>query len=367
MSRGILLAMVLASSVGCSTLADHSADTLLQPVRAVFLAPYAAQVDAHELVTRFEYDAVVVGVSSAAKVREFGIGGHYWPELMKDSEEIFADIRRALGTDWEVVVMCNTPPWSSYPEDIRRSILTGVAAGKALVIGSVQQLEQDLANGSGPLPKKSEMDLGRFPFDSAKDGSVLAYNCGRGRVVAFPVANDARLGYLLSGSPLQSEYEYSVLRAGWVLARAARPASHDRIASIKGEAGRLAVVLEPATLAKGVRLAVAVHRHDDYESVLARDISPRHGETTELPLPQFPTGEYLAEVRLFDADGAILDWDAVFFTVEGPIKIQQFAGAFQAPKRFERRIEDRFQIGQQIRHNPFRFREGPKNTVSIWR
>jgi len=317
------LAVSLIGMCGSAISGEHVPARLSRPLRAVFLASYAAQVDAHLLMRRFDIEGKVIGVSQAGNAASFGYSGFYWPELMKAAEELLAEVRDALATDWEVAAVSDVPPWSAYPEDIRRAILSAVAAGRALVVRTVEPLKQDLDTFDLPPLEKSKMDLARFPFQSSDGGRIAAYSLGRGRVVEFRVRQDARFGYLLSPSAHQSDFEYSALRAAWLLLRAARPGAPAGIASLKGGAGRVAVALDPA--AQGARLLMTVRRRDDYQQVITGEIAPQLRGTVDFSLPQLPGGEYLVEARLYDAGGALLDWDALFFTIVGSVSIEEFS------------------------------------------
>ncbi len=287
------------------------------PVRAVFIAPDRTCPDAYELMERFDIEGNVVPISRGG-TREFGIRGHYWPELMKSPEDALDDVRRALAWDWEAVVMSSEIGWRGYPEDIRRSITTGVAKGKMLMMCVSDDLRKDLADAGLSL-EATDIGASRLPFANDEEGAAKIYRCGRGRVVHFVCSaamGDDCEGYLLSPSTLQSDFEYSAARAGWFLYRGARPHSAECIRSSCVKDGKLVV-----SASAGCRLQVTLRRSDTYQVLFTKRLRAKAGGVVTVSLPWLAAGDYQAELVASADDGRTLDWDAVKFARTGPVGV----------------------------------------------
>jgi len=310
------------------------------PMRVVFLAPYGAQHDSFELMQHFDIDGAVVTMASLDTRgyidSGFRVIGHYWPDLLPTQEEVLGNMREALSAEWEAVVMSWVPAWSKYPEDIRRSILEKVASGRGLMIGG---LDDVLTKDVGAMRLELEetgIGADRFAFSDDDKGGLLSeppvavvqsarvYRCGEGRVVHFHVPNHAAHGYLLTDSPRQSDFEFSAARAGWFLRRAARPGARPYVTGTRFADGHIVVELDAGEKAAGVVVQVTVHRCETYEKVLDTSRKTKSGKSVTVALPQLPGGEYQAEVRVTDGDGATLDWDAIRFTVNGRVSLKAF-------------------------------------------
>jgi hypothetical protein len=333
MKQGVAAVIITGITV-LSAVADITVDGLSRtvwasklpggPLRVIFLAPYGAHQDSFELMQRFDIAGKVVSVSSPeGGVQEFGIKGHYYPELTRTPEQVLDDVRRALESDWEVVVMSWDPDWSKYPGDIRDSILSSVVSGKALALGDVNRkgFQEDLRS-RGLTLEETELGRTRFPFIRANEGAAKIYRCGRGYVVHLYVANDSRIGYLLSGSKFQADFEYSAARVGWFLRQVARPETKPYISSAGFEDGRLVIKTGADSTISGFLLRIAVRRRDTYDEVFSARTEAKPGATISIELPYLPTGEYQAELVALDNDGITLDWDAVRFAIAGRVKIK---------------------------------------------
>lgn len=300
-------------------------------LRAVFLAPYGAQHDSFELMQRFDVDGTVVEMSSLDIHGYidwgFRIVGHYWPDLLPTREEVLGKIQGALSTNWETIVMSGTPPWYRYPQDIRRSILEKIASGRGLMIGGLDDTLIKDIEAMGLQLEKTEIGADRFTFLVGDNGGYLGharvYRCGEGHVTHFHANNHPAHGYLLSASPLQSDFEFSAARAGWFLHRTARPGVHSYLIGTRFDDRRVEVKLDAAveSLVDGVQ--IAVHHRGTYEKVLDVTKNMQPGEPIVVKLPQLSTGEYQAEVRVKDSVGRTVDWDAKRFTVSGRLRFEQ--------------------------------------------
>jgi hypothetical protein len=297
------------------------------PVRAVFLANYGAHQDSFELLQRFDIEGQVVpvtGSSTGSPARELGIRGHYWPDLANRSgRRVANDIRKALASDWEVVVLSTTTPvWSAYPDDIRKAIVAGVAGGKALVCGLSDPVREDLA-AAGLGLEKSEIGTTRFPAGNIAGAEVQVYRCGPGHVVHFDIPSDRRVGYLLENTELQADFERSAARAGWFLCRVARPAAGWCMDSTRYAEGKLQLKTVSPGTASDCQLRVTVRRRDNYTTVFKETTNCQPGGITDLALPYLPHGEYQAEVIAQTADGEVCDWDAIRFARDGRVKFEK--------------------------------------------
>lgn len=286
------------------------------PLRLVFLAPYSSHLDSFELLQRFDIEGAVVPVVDNYRIKKnvFGVEGvGYWPQLCTSSEQVLENIRKALRTDWEVLVICAEPVWAAYPEDIRTSILSSIMSGKALITGNLENgLRDDLKRLGVQLLDQTVVE--RFPFSNTKEGIAKTYRCGKGRVVNLYCKNDIEYGYLLSVSPLQSEFEYSAARAGWLLRLAGRPEVKPYIESLNVSDEKLLIQTKSTSNLDGC-FQIDIRRHDNYETILTQQISITPGIPATVELPYLPGGKYIAEVVVQDNNGATLDWDAVFFII----------------------------------------------------
>ncbi|MCF7853850.1 MAG: beta-galactosidase trimerization domain-containing protein [Candidatus Pacebacteria bacterium] len=338
--RKVVHAMVAVSWLGLHAWGDIDTEGLTRTewapklpggaLRTVFVGPYSALQDAHELMIRFDIDGTAVPVATASKFREFGLGGHYWPDLMKGDDEVLNDLRKALAGDWEVLAMSAYPAWSKYPHDIRTGIIAAVAQGRALVIPNPKVLTKDL-EAAGVTLESMTADEIPAPIANPEKADGAVYRCGKGRVVQLSISNDGRWGYLLSRSALQADFEHSTAWAAWYLRLAARPEAIDAIKGTRVENGTLNIALDTAA-AEGARIDVRLRRHDTYDTVLHRELPVENAESVSIDLPQLPTGTYLTEVRAVRPDGTVLDWDAFMFPVEGPLTIAQVAAGPSSAK-----------------------------------
>ena len=364
-SKRILAALVL-SACCVSAAAEPAIDGLSRknwanrlaggPIKTVFLAPYGAQHDSFELMQRFDIDGRVLTMSAHA-IRGhnewgFGVLGYAWPDLLPTNDEVVANMRRALLAEWEAVVMSNMPAWSRYPQDVRQSILEKVAAGRGLIIGGEYikgELQKDV-EAMGLSLEKTDLGAGRFEFRNGEwaqswQGWVVPYRVGKGRVIEIFAVNLPARGYILVASPQQSDFEFSAARAGWLLQRAARPDVRHYVNGTSVADGSLVVELTEGAAAPGTTVHVAVHRRDTYEKYLDTTAQPEPGKPVTIALPQLPqlpsvrslpevpqggrfgkyppVGEYHAEVRITDGEGVTLDWDAIRFSVKGPVKFRE--------------------------------------------
>ena len=303
------------------------------PVKVVFLAPYGAQHDSFELMQRFDVDGTVLTMS-ARDTRGFidsgfRVVGHYWPDLLPTEQEVRANMRVALSAEWEVVVMSGTPPWHRYPQDIRRSILEKVSAGRGLMIGGLDDGLRKDVEAMGLKLEETPIGAGRFVFRAGENGACQghagAYRCGKGRVVRFDATNHPAHGYILSASARQSDFEFSAGRAGWFLLRAARPGARSHVTGTRFADGDIVVEMDVGAGVPGGAVHVAVHRRDTYEKVLDTSEEATRGKAVTISLPQLPAGAYQAEVRAMDGEGTTLDWDAIRFTVSGRLKLKELA------------------------------------------
>lgn len=307
-------------------------------MKVVFLAPYGAQQDSFELMQRFDIDGTVVTMA-AYDTQGYHDGlqniGHYWPELWPTAEGVRENIRQAIAGDWDAVVMSWIPTWSNYPADVRQAIVEKVAAGRTLMIGELNAaLTGDIA-GMGLKLEETAIAANRFAFPDSDQGGLLShptlpgaqgatgrvYRCGKGYVVHFHVPNYAGHGYLLSDSPRQSDFEYAAGRAGWFLRRTARPGASPGVIRTLLAEGFIMVYLEDQPTLRDGNVQVTIHRCDTYEKVLDASRKTEPGKRVTVPLPQVPGGEYQAEVRVTDRDGATVDWDAIRFTVTGRVSL----------------------------------------------
>ncbi|MEA3401127.1 MAG: beta-galactosidase trimerization domain-containing protein, partial [Armatimonadota bacterium] len=268
-------------------------------------------------------DGTVVPVSGPSNVREFGIGGHYWPSLLRTRERVLADLVEAVDADWDAIAMSRFPAWSAYPEEVRDAILDAVASGRGLMIGSLDGgLRDDLA-ARGLELQPTEPAPGRFPPMAEEQVVADVYRCGRGHVVHHHLPSDSRFGYLLSSSALQSDFERSAARAGWLLWRAARPNGPLWLAEIGERDGAIVVGTPEVAEARQARLDVSVRRRDSYEAVARQRTRLAPGDKRHIRLPALPTGEYQAELRVVSSDGTTLDWDVLPLDRAGPVRIAE--------------------------------------------
>lgn len=295
------------------------------PVKAVFLAPYGAQHDSFELMQRFEIDGTVLTMSSfdinGYIDWGFRVVGHFWPDLIPTEEQVLANMRRALSSEWEVVVMSRTPPWYRYPQDIRRSLLKKIAAGRGMMVGGLEDsLRKDIKEMGLGL-EETAIGADRFVFRVGENGGYQGharlYRCGKGRLIHFYANNHPAHGYLLSASVRQSDFEFSAARAGWFLLRAARSKARQLVTATRFDNGQIEIQLNGAS---GTSVQIAVHRRDSYEKVLDTRTKTRPGELVRVDLPQLPGGQYHAEVRVTDRNSVTVDWDAIRFTVPSDVQ-----------------------------------------------
>ena len=296
------------------------------PIRAVFLAPYGAQYDSYELMQRFDIAGIVVPVSvgwpSSGVDKIDGSSGFYWPDLSSTREQVLSEVRHALESDWEIVVMSHPPSWSNYPRDIRTAILSSVGSGRALMIGSLEGgLEADLRSNVLQLTKT---DIGATRLSSVDDQDTISriYRCGQGYIAHFHVPNDLREGYLLSASERQSDFELSAGRAGWFLRQIARPQTEPCLSSLRVDDGTLVIEWAPHPAPSASILQIAIRRCDSYETASATTTKAKPGIRIASRLPQLPGGEYQAQVTALDDQGNALDWGAVRFTVAGQVEVK---------------------------------------------
>ena len=344
--KRIATVFILAACCAATASAEPAVDGLSRarwakrlpggPVKVVFLAPYGAQQDSFELMQRFDIDGTVVTMA-ALDTRGYQNGlqvsGHYWPQLWPNLRQVRDTIRQAVAGEWEAIVMGWIPVWSEYPEDIRRSILERVSAGRTLIIGS---LETSLANDVAKLGHKLEetaLDADRFAYSDSDDGGLLSeppvsvaqtarvYRCGAGRVVHFHVPNYAGHGYLLSDSPRQSDFEFSTGRAGWFLVRAARSSIQPCVTGMQFVESAIVVELDDQPPLRSARVQVTIHRCDTYQKVLEVDRVYAPGKHA-LPLPQLAAGEHQAEVRVTNRERTTVDWNAIRFTITGRVTLK---------------------------------------------
>ena len=301
------------------------------PIKAVFLGPYGTQHDNFELMQRFDIDGTVVTMASM-DTRGYHDGveviAHYWPDLMPTRQEILKNIRTAVSTEWDAVVMSGFPSWPKYPPDIRRSILEKVSSGRLLMIRGLHDMLIKELEAMGIKLEGTSIGAGRFPFRVGKNGVHLGqarvYRCGKGHVIRFKAHNHPAIGNLLSDSHRQSDFEFSTARAGWFLHRGARPGARPYVTGTRFADGDIVVALDAGVRARDGRVQVAVHRRDTYEKVLDVRATTKPGNPVTVALPQVPGGDYQAHVRITNREGVTLDWDALRFTVTGDVRLKQF-------------------------------------------
>ena len=333
---GCILALCVSAATGEPLIDGLSRASWAQklpggPMKVVFLAPYGAQHDSFELMQRFEIDGAVVTMASM-DTQGYHDGleviAHYWPDIVPTRQDILKEIRGALATEWDAVVMSGFPTWPKYPADIRRAILEKVASGRGLLVRGLDSALIKELETMGLKLEETSIGAGRFPFRTGKNGAHLGqarvYRCGKGRVVRFKAFNHPAHGYLLSDSHRQSDFEFSAARAGWFLRRATRPDARSYVTGTRFADGDIVVELDAAARAPDGGVHVAVHRRDRYEKVLNVRTTPKPGKPVTVALPQLPGGDYQAEVRVMDREGVTLDWDAVRFTVTGSVRLEQF-------------------------------------------
>jgi hypothetical protein len=253
---------------------------------------------------------------------------HYWPDLMPTRQEILKNIRTAVSTEWDAVVMSGFPSWPKYPPDIRRSILEKVSSGRLLMIRGLHDMLIKELEAMGIKLEGTSIGAGRFPFRVGKNGVHLGqarvYRCGKGHVIRFKAHNHPAIGNLLSDSHRQSDFEFSTARAGWFLHRGARPGARPYVTGTRFADGDIVVALDAGVRARDGRVQVAVHRRDTYEKVLDVRATTKPGNPVTVALPQVPGGDYQAHVRITNREGVTLDWDALRFTVTGDVRLKQF-------------------------------------------
>jgi hypothetical protein len=247
--------------------------------------------------------------------------GHYWPELLRSKERVIGDVRAALASDWELLVIASYPQWSAYPEDIRASVLAAVASGKSLIVGDLGAGFESDVKAAGLKLDSVELGAGRFRVPGEESTAITGYRCGKGFVLPYSVGPDARFGYLLSASALQADFERSAAKAGWILRQAARPETTSYLTSVEAVDRVVRVKMAAHATPSGSPVSVAVRRRDTYECVVQKTKKAASASAFTLELPHVPTGDYIAEVRILDASGVTLDWDAVVFSVAGPTQV----------------------------------------------
>ncbi|MCP4644868.1 MAG: hypothetical protein GY851_30780 [bacterium] len=308
----VLAAELPSDALGRTAWADRLPGDTIQ---TLFVAPYCAHQDSHELMERFDIAGHVVETASQWNVREFGISGHYWPTLLKTERRVMEDVRAGIDKDWEVLAMCVLPAWKYYPKDVRQTILAKVAEGRSFVIGGLGDgLEEDI-KASGFEWEALPNLTGPFVFGGEEKADAPHYRLGKGHVTCAGFSNDLRFGYLLSASPLQADFELSAAWIGYVLCYTARPDLQRIFTGFTAADGGFAVAVSETALPDHAEARVVVRRRDSYERVFSDRVPCTPGQALTVDLPKLPAGEYQAEVVLTDSDGTTLDWAGGVFAV----------------------------------------------------
>ncbi len=288
-------------------------------IRVVFIGPYSAMQDAYELMQRIDIDGSVVAVSIAAKVNKFGIGGYYWHDLLKTKQQVLADVRRSLKGNWEAIMMNSQPAWLTYPEDIRKTILSAVVKGRVLFIPSIRPLQKDF-DKMKLKPQKVKLQH-RFPFDNPKAGAIEIYQLGKGFIVRWLIRNDARTGYILSSSELRSDFEYSAARAGWYLKLLTRPENINLLSKINVNEQNLVIITKKYKGISSCDLQIRINRWNDYSELFSAKQKVHLGERVIIKCPHLPSGKYIASV-IAKNNKITLDWNAISFSNKGKVRIK---------------------------------------------
>ena len=303
------------------------------PIKILFIAPYVALHDSYELAQRFEIDGVHVATTQSESnawpsgAKRFGIKGHYWPELLRSSEQVLGQVREALHGNWQVLALGHAPLWSEYPQDIREYITSAVAGGRSLVTYFDEPIEKDFAR-AGTL---QEMQIGaeRFGLDNSP-GRPRLLRYGRGYVMDFRVKGSAtRFQFIPYSGDSLSDFEYSAARAGWYLRLAARPHTQLAIRAARFAEGHLTVETTVNRAIDGSELQVAVRRRQSRgqpeafgQYLFKTKKKVKRDATITLARPQLPAGQYHAELRVVNRRGETLDWDTIRFSLESPAKLK---------------------------------------------
>lgn len=274
--------------------------------KVVFIAPFAQHQDTAHLLARFAIDARVIATTPSARSGKnepfrFGRKDIYWPELATTQEQVFEQMRNALDSKPETIVIAPVPEWRLYPADIREKITAAAAGGGTLVIINNAPLVEELTGGAEP---ESE-----YAADRGGAGAVF-FHYGCGRIIHYTVNIDERHGYFLSDSELESEFEYSIdFFAGFLF----------------GTPDQINATIDGATLrvgkAENGTSCIKIRRIEDYSIV--SEYSLEAGEQLERSLEDFPADQYAAELELYDCDGCLMDWKTLFFTIENALEITE--------------------------------------------
>jgi hypothetical protein len=269
------------------------------PIRVLFVGPYGAQQDAFELMERFDIQGKVVALSDHNDVKKFGIESVYWPDLAKRPEQVLDELREALKTDWQVLVMDVFPQWPNYPDDVREMIVAAVAGGRSLLA----------ANWEGPLESLAEHDVAIEALDGKASGFASLHRCGKGLLGVQDARIDHRFGYLFAQATRRSDYERSTAEVGRLLLHLARPEAPQSLAGIAFDAGRITVRTRESAPDSLRTLRVAVSRCDDDRLIFDDQARGKPDNRKYWTLPSLAAGEYQVRAVAKDRQGAALDWD----------------------------------------------------------
>jgi len=284
------------------------------PIRVLFVGPYGAQQDAFELMQRFDIDGTVVPLSDHNDVKEFGIDSIYWPDLAKRPEQVLGELREALKTDWQVLVMDVFPQWPFYPEDVRETVLAAVAEGRSLLA----------ANWEGPIEELAARGVSIEELDDKPVGFTLLHRCGKGLIGTRDVKIDHRFGYLFSQASSRSDFERSAAEVGRLLHHLAGPNATLCLRGMAFEAGRITVRMREDSPRSLRTVHLAVSRCDDNRIVFEAQGRVRPADVKAWSLPFLPTGAYQARAVVDDRQGTALDWLVERFEIQNDAAIASF-------------------------------------------
>ena len=253
--------------------ADIRADSALNKVRIVFLAPFQALWDVTLIRKR-------LGLANSAAVatmgpfqdamrpgvEAFGNVEIYNPELCTKSREVLDEMEKAISLGFDVLAIGPLPEWSHYPERLRRRIVEEVAGnGRTIVLAGLI------------IP---ELETGGVPDDSYElpNLKVEITKCGRGRVVKYAVDCEAGSGFLLPDTDNETDYERAL-------------ALFSRICA-GGEVPRLTVdeASRKLRLLWNLKGCWELRTTADYVLLASGMLEE---ETSEFELAGFPSGDYV--------------------------------------------------------------------------
>ncbi|MCF7855358.1 MAG: beta-galactosidase [Candidatus Pacebacteria bacterium] len=338
-SKAVTLALSLTFGLTTSLYGtnEQGKNSLMKPIpgkalRVLFIAPSYLQRDSLELSQHLSCKATLVttgGGIHMSRPDTFGFPTIYQKSLTRSDLDVQNDIRTALNTEHDAIVIAPRPVWDVWPNDIREDIIRTTLEGTALVMVSPDASfrENVLSQADSATLKKPRFK----PLDN-DNFQPRFYRYGNGSItVLTPRISHKQHGYLVDAHcPTRATFEYRLSRIANVLYSVC---SGDQrpINSIEAQANPAErTITVECDISQAHDLQVLI-RDSDYTILRDTSQTAAKGETLDIPLDSLVSGRYYVEVRARDDNKHVVDWGETYVDVQPEISIRALALSDDTP------------------------------------